>query len=123
MSTDTPTPEMPELSTSGGKTFPVQPDELGLTYLDEGSMRQAAAFVFRDGSWLYHSRGTAQEARSALVGKRPGFIGGLGEFAPEEVRLILDQPSFGTTDGPDLCWSGPTMSVPDFIDWYEERIR
>jgi hypothetical protein len=101
--------------------FPTEPSNLGLNYQDGEGMREVAAHVRRDGQWLYHSRGTAKEARDAILNKRPGFIGGIAEFAPEDVRVTLDQPSWGTRDDKDLCWAGPSMSVPDFIDWYEER--
>lgn len=106
-------------------SFPKQPSELGLYYAT-GEMREAAAFVKPPDSdrWLYHSRGTADEAYRALLGRRPGFIGGVADFAPEEVRVTLDQPSWGDTDRKDLCWGGPSLSVSDFMDWYAEaRLR
>ena len=102
--------------------------ELGRTYRDgsdEGKEREAAAFVRPDGEgggWMYHSRGTVTEARNAILNRRPGFIGGVADFAPEDVRVCLDQPSWGERDTKDLCWGGPTMSVPDFMDWYEGKL-
>ncbi len=92
--------------------------QLGLRYADDEGMRQVAAFIHRDGRWLYHSRGTVEEASRALAGKRHGFVGGIAEYAPEDIRITLDQPSWGDRDSMDLCWGGPTMSVPDFMDWY-----
>lgn len=105
------------------KTFPLPPSDLPLCYgsSDEGE-REVAAFVLVEGTWLYHSRGTASEAVKALRSSRQGFIGGLGGMEPESVQVCLDQPSWGSRDSKDLCWCGPHMTVDEFKTWYQERM-
>lgn len=83
--------------------------------------REVASFVLIDGEWKYHSRGTWLEAENALRFTRPGFIAGLGTFDPADVRVILDQPSYrdlsDCADRPDMCWSGPQLTVEQFRQW------
>ena len=105
--------------------FPKPAKDLSLRY-DDAELREVGAFVRntepREGDdleWLYHSRGSVTDCYQVLTkGSKPGFIGGLSTFPPADVRLILDQPSWGDRDSKDLCWGGPSMTVQDFLDWY-----
>jgi hypothetical protein len=94
-------------------------------------IREVAAWVChhekgdsQGGKWLFHSRGSAQEAYRAVSYQRVGFTGGLITFDPEDVYFVLDQPVWGydgpENDRPSLCWSGPHLTVAEFKAWYNE---
>jgi hypothetical protein len=116
-------------STNETGRFPKDPALLRLNY-DNGKERQAAAFARNTNplegdtrEWFYHSRGLASEVIEALRGPVPGYIGGIGGMDPEDVRVVIDQPSWGTDDRSDLCWGGPPMTVAEFQDWYKKATQ
>jgi hypothetical protein len=92
---------------------------------ETGTPREVAAYVrnrdltqYGGREWLYHSRGTAPEVVPALRRPNPGYIGGLGSHDVDDVRFILDRSNRGVGDIKDLCWSGPMLTVAEFLTWF-----
>ena len=86
--------------------------------LSEPREREVAAFVLHGTQWQYHSRGTGAECVRGLDNN--WSTGAIGTWPDHEIRIVLDQSSWGG-DRPDLCWSGPQLTVETFREWWSDH--
>ena len=81
-------------------------------YDEKGAEREVAFYA--DGKYM--TRGSWSEARAALRYTNHGSIGWFIRNG-HDVKLQLDEPTFGSMDTKNLCWCGPKLSVEEFGQW------